>query len=128
MNSETSWKDAVRKAASDASTMRLVPKMASDTGIPATNIHQFVSTGYLGSNKVKMLEEWLISNGILESPTASAPPSDVNETLARELDTLAAVIRSSAYPQEIKSDRFVAAIRGWNRAVDSYIAMLKEQK
>lgn len=122
------WKEKVRLAASRAGDDRQMSRIAKDTEIRRDRLYHFVSKGYLGSNDLKALADWLLEHGYIEGEAEKEPPpaKSPDTLLAAEFRVLADLFESPDVPKEIKGERFVAAVRGWNAAIDKYAAMLKK--
>jgi len=122
-----SWKEQIRAAASRAATDKQIPRIATETKIRADRLHQFVSKGYLGSDDVKSLADWLSTHGYLEEQEKKEPQTKSIEILiAAEMHALADILASPDIDKEVKGQRFVAAVRGWSMGIDKHAAVFKK--
>jgi hypothetical protein len=98
MNDQISWKEHVRLCTSRAGDAKLLPKISQDTGISSDRLHQFLSKGYLGSDTLKKLSDWLMDNGYLEHGASPSKPrgKEIRSILASDLRIIADLAESSA--------------------------------
>jgi hypothetical protein len=60
------WKESVRRALSGLPKNVQTSDVARETGIDANRLYAFVSKGYLNSDELKILDDWLTQKGFRE--------------------------------------------------------------
>ncbi len=125
----STWKENIRETTSRATSQRQARRIAEDTGISANRIHTFVSRGYLKTDDVKKLEEWLKNNGYLEDDEGAVAsskdnPGDWAFVIAAQLRATADIMVSDV-SREFKAREFASRVRDWNAGLNETIRLFK---
>ena len=77
--------------------------------------------------RAHLLEKWLQSHGYLEGAAPSEPdkPPGIVEAMAKDLDALAAQLRSPL-PNETKARLFAERVTFWYKSMQEYLKKVKE--
>ncbi len=81
------WKESVRKALSTRPSGIQVTEIARQTSVPAHRISQFMSKGYINSDDLRTLDNWLLATGIREPEDAPHPAPDADPHLSQDAPT-----------------------------------------